>query len=84
MTAIFEVPIQTETLSVEELFAISGCSRKGDQIDWLTRNAWVFFQNRSGLPVVGRLYARMKLAGLNPNSLTAGNGGWQLDTSKVR
>ena len=84
MTAIFEVPIQTETLSVEELFEISGCSRKRDQIDWLTLNAWVFFQNRAGIPVVGRLYARMKLAGINPISLAAASGGWQLDTSKVR
>lgn len=84
MTAIFELPLQTETLSPEEIGEISGCSRKGDQVDWLTRNAWIFFQNRAGIPVVGRLYARMRLAGINPSALANATDGWQLDISKVR
>lgn len=84
MTAIFEVPIQTETLSPDELSEISGCLRKVDQVDWLSRNAWVFFQNRAGVPVVGRLYARMRLAGINPSALVTAADGWQLDVSKVR
>lgn len=84
MTAIFEVPIQSETLSQDEISEISGCSRKGDQVEWLTSNRWIFFKNRAGTPIVGRLYARMRLAGINPVALTSAAEGWQLDVSKVR
>jgi len=84
MTAIFQVPIQSETLSPDEVGEISGCARKSDQVDWLTSNRWVFFKNRAGTPVVGRLYARMRLAGINPSTLAGAADGWQLDVSKVR
>lgn len=84
MTAIFEVPIQSETLSQDEISEISGCSRKGDQVEWLTSNRWIFFKNRAGTPVVGRLYARMRLSGINPMALASAAEGWQLDVSKVR
>jgi hypothetical protein len=85
MSAIFEMPIQSETLTVDELSDISGCARKSDQVDWLKRNCWVFFQNRAGIPIVGRLYARMRLAGINPAALAnVPETGWQMDTSKVR
>jgi hypothetical protein len=86
VSAIFELPLQSETLSPEEIVDISGCARKADQVDWLKSNNWVFVQNRAGLPIVGRLYARMRLAGINPATLAANSGGssWQIDTSKVR
>ncbi len=86
MGAIFEIPLQSETLSQDELHDISGCARKTDQVDWFKRNGWVFHQNRAGLPVVGRLYARMKLAGINPAALAPSDSGsgWQLDLGKVR
>jgi len=85
MSAIFELTLQSETLSADEISEISGCSRKGDQIDWLSRNGWVFIQNRAGLPIIGRLYARLKLAGINPALLaTPEAGGWQPDFSKVQ
>jgi hypothetical protein len=66
MTAIFQLTLETETLTCEELQAITGCARKGDQIAWLETEGWNFFRNRGGDPVVGRLYARLKLAGLSP------------------
>lgn len=87
MGAIFEMQLQSETLGPDELQDISGCARKTDQVDWFKRNGWVFHQNKAGCPVVGRLYARMKLAGINPASLAmgdAGDGGWKLDLGKVR
>lgn len=85
MGTIFELSLQSETLSAEEISDISGCSRKGDQIDWLQRNGWVFLQNRAGAPIIGRLYARLKLAGINPLALVApAAAGWQPDFSKVR
>lgn len=85
MSAIFELPLQTETLSADEVSDISGCSRKGDQIDWLSQNGWIFIRNRAGEPKVGRLYARLKLAGINPAALTSPEtAGWQPDLSKVK
>lgn len=85
MSAMFELPLLSETLSAEEVMEISGCSRKGDQIDWLAQNGWVFIRNRAGEPKVGRLYARLKLAGINPAMLAAPEAaGWQPDFSKVR
>lgn len=85
MSAIFELSLQSETLSADEISDISGCSRKGDQIEWLKRNGWVFIQNRAGMPIIGRLYARLKLAGINPAQLAApAETGWQPDLSKVR
>ncbi|WP_431477796.1 DUF4224 domain-containing protein [Massilia eburnea] len=84
MSAMFELPLHSETLSAEELVEISGSSRKNDQIDWLKRNGWIFHQNKAGMPVIGRLYARMKLAGINPAAMAMNDRGWQLDTAKVR
>ncbi|WP_373922406.1 DUF4224 domain-containing protein [Duganella sp. Root198D2] len=81
---MFELPLHSETLSADELIDISGSTRKNDQIDWLKRNGWVFHQNRAGSPVIGRLYARMRLAGINPTAIAMNDRGWNLDTSKVR
>ncbi len=85
MSAIFEMTLPSETLSDEEVSEISGCSRKNDQVDWLNKNGWLFILNRAGAPKIGRLYARLLLAGINPSTLMApAAGGWSLDTSKVR
>lgn len=84
MTAFFEMPIQSETLTDEELATITGCSRKADQLKWFKDNRWVVTINRANHPIVGRLYARLRLAGISPSSLAPAAGGWELDTSKVR
>lgn len=83
MSAIFELAIASEMLTVDEIGAISGAARKGDQIDWLTKNRWVFHTTRAGEPVVGRLYARLKLSGINPSAMTS-PGGWVPDLSQVK
>jgi hypothetical protein len=85
MGAIFEMEMPSEALSADEIAEISGCSRKGDQIDWLKSNGWHFLQSRAGEPKVGRLYARLKLAGINPAHLaTPDASGTGPDFSKVR
>lgn len=83
VSAIFEFDIASETLTVDEVKAISGAAHKGDQITWLTKNGWVFHTTRSGNPVVGRLYARLKLSGINPIALST-SGGWVPDFSEIR
>lgn len=83
MGALFEISIQTEILSNGEVQEICGCTRRCDLIEWLITNGWIFFRNRSGDPIVGRMYARLKLAGINPGVLSVSNG-WIPDFSKVR
>ncbi|HYD60190.1 MAG TPA: DUF4224 domain-containing protein [Noviherbaspirillum sp.] len=83
MAAFFELALSSETLSTEEIAQISGCSRNSDQIEWLIRNGWMFYKNKGGAPVVGRLYTRLKLSGINPQTLSM-NGGWMPDFSQVR
>ncbi|WP_211172431.1 DUF4224 domain-containing protein [Massilia forsythiae] len=85
MGAIFEMEMSSEALNADEVAELSGCSRKADQIEWLTQNGWLFIRNRAGAPVIGRLYARLKLAGINPAQLAAPEvSSWQPDFSKVR
>lgn len=85
MTAIFELQLQSETLTDDEISDISGCIRRGDQITWLKSNGWLFILNRAGAPKIGRLYARLKLAGINPAALVAPEAtGWKMDVTNVR
>ncbi|KAB8065709.1 DUF4224 domain-containing protein [Janthinobacterium violaceinigrum] len=83
MNNLFDNPIQSETLTAEELETISGCCRKVDQIKWLQQNGWTFIRNRAGAPIIGRLYARLRLSGINPASLVS-TPAWAPDLSKVR
>jgi hypothetical protein len=83
MNSILESPLTSEILSQEEVQDISGCCRKGDQIKWFNAKGWTFITNRAGEPVVGRLYARLKLTGINPAMLSA-PAAWTPDFSKVR
>jgi hypothetical protein len=55
--------MDSETLSEEELAEISGHSTRGRQRNWLDERNWHYTLSRGGRPVVGRLYARMKLNG---------------------
>lgn len=85
MTAIFELQLQSETLTDDEISDISGCIRRSDQISWLKSNGWLFILNRAGAPKIGRLYARLKLSGINPAALVAPEAtGWKMDVTNVR
>ncbi len=83
MTAIFEFPLPSETMDPDELTRITGCGRKGDQIEWLICNGWQFHKNKAGEPIVGRMYARLRLAGITPAAI-ATTGGWVPDFRNVR
>lgn len=83
MTAIFEMPMTSETLTPEEVASITGCARRADQIAWLQGEGWIFVRNRAGEPIVGRLYARLRLSGVSISSLT-GSTSWTPDFSKMR
>jgi hypothetical protein len=46
-------------------------------------NGWTFHKNKSGEPIVGRLYARLKLSGITPAVLVSGNT-WSPDFSGIQ
>ena len=78
--------IQQETLSEDELYAITGWKLPSKQREWLTLNKWKHSLNRANHPVVGRIYARMMLAGIDPASAAKNappRDEWLIDLSKV-
>lgn len=64
-------PIQSETLAPDELADITGSRTARGQLEWLDANGWQHHKNRAGAPIVGRWYARMKLAGITPQAANA-------------
>ena len=82
MTAIFELVINSEILSPEELIAITGSTLKAHQVQWLEKNAWVFFKNRGGDPIVGTFYTRLQLSGINPKSFATSEA-WTPDFTRA-
>ena len=70
MTAIFELPIPSETLAADELADVTGARTGDGQRSWLDANLWKYHTNREGRPIVGRMYARLKLAGIDASALT--------------
>jgi hypothetical protein len=79
----FNIEVDSETLEPEELHRITGRPRAREQIVWLIENKWVYTLSHGQEPIVGRLYARFKLAGveLSASTVTALPGP---DLSKVR
>ncbi|TDR46301.1 uncharacterized protein DUF4224 [Pseudomonas brenneri] len=75
--------MQSETLAEEELAAITGYMIPSRQIEWLNKNGWKYVLTRSRRPVVGRVYARMKLAGVKPSAENVAAEAWSLNLSNV-
>ena len=75
--------IQTETLDEEELATITGYQMHSKQIQWLNNNGWQHVLTGARRPIVGRVYARLRLAGLKPSATNAVAESWTLDLSKV-
>ncbi|ATR82971.1 hypothetical protein CS390_10625 [Pseudomonas sp. HLS-6] len=75
--------VQAETLSEEEVAAITGYQKPSKQITWLTNNGWQYALNRARRPIIGRVYARLKLAGVKPSATNAVADTWTLDLSRV-
>ena len=62
--------METEILSEKELADLTGYKQRSFQRQWLKKRDWVFVESRGGRPLVGRMFARMKL-GIAPPSLSA-------------
>ena len=76
--------IQSETLAEEELATITGYQTPSRQIQWLSNNRWQYVLTGARRPVVGRVYARLKLAGVKPSAANAVAETWTLDLASVR
>lgn len=74
---------QSETLADEELATITGYLIPSKQIQWLTINRWEFVLTGARRPIVGRVYARMKLAGVKPSAVNTVADTWSLDLANV-
>jgi len=74
---------QSETLADEELATITGYQIPSKQIQWLTENHWEFVLTGARRPIVGRVYARLKLAGVKPSAVNAVTEIWSLDLANV-
>lgn len=77
------MPELSEFLDGEELATMIGRKSKTAQRAWLDSRGWRYEINAAGRPVVGRVYARLKLAGVKPNAANAASEAWALDLSKV-
>jgi len=77
-----ELPTESETLTTDEVIQIMGCQRRTDQVEWLTCNGWAFHKNKIGDPIVGRLFARLKMAGIRLDAVAPSAA--MPDFSKVR
>ncbi|MDG9930340.1 MULTISPECIES: DUF4224 domain-containing protein [unclassified Pseudomonas] len=73
----------SEFLGDDELAAMIGAKTPRKQIAWLTDKGWKFEVNAAKRPVVGRLYARLRLAGVEPTPSVAVETPWTLGLSKV-
>lgn len=58
--------MEKEILSDEELAELTGYKARAYQRRWLIDRQWVFVESRGKRPLVGRMYARMKLGMLSP------------------
>lgn len=58
--------IDTEFLTPEELIEVTGYKHPASQREWLDTNGWKYVLTGAHRPVVGRWFARMRLAGVQP------------------
>ena len=64
MTDLTLQEVATEILADADIEIITGLVYPAAQIKWLKKHGWNFEINRKNKPVVGKYYARMRLAGV--------------------
>lgn len=74
---------KSEILADDEIAAITGYLLPSRQIEWLNQNGWQHVLTAARRPVVGRVYARLKLAGIKPSPSNAVAETWTLDLARV-
>lgn len=69
MTAIFELPLPSETLNPDDASRSQAPRHATASAPGSTPTAGSPHANRAGRPIVGRMYARLKLAGIDAATL---------------
>lgn len=79
--------MESEILSDDELAEITGYKIRAYQRRWLKASNWVFIESRGGRPLVGRMFARMKLGMVSPTLVdpnpAPAKPAWTPDFSRV-
>ena len=79
--------MEAEILSDEELADITGYKARAYQRRWLDDRQWLYVESRGKRPLVGRMYARMKLGMIMPTTMApnppTAAPGWTPDFSRV-
>lgn len=84
MSTLLALPPRDELhLSDAELEAITGASQPRLQLEWLELNRWAHAKTRAGRPVVGRLYANLKLSGVEVATIVRSEG-FELNLSAIQ
>jgi hypothetical protein len=75
--------IGSEILAADELASITGYKTPSKQIAWLASHGWHYTLSGAQRPIVGRVYTRLKLAGLRPTVVNATTETWSFDLTRV-
>jgi hypothetical protein len=70
-------------LNADELAALTGTPQTALQLEWLRANGWAHTLTRAGKPVVGRLYANLKLSGVEVATIVQPSA-WQPNFSAIQ
>lgn len=71
LARIIRMPMDGEVLNPSELAVITGRQDAPSQAKWLVSHLWVFHHNDEGRLIVGRLYSRLKLCGIDLPGMAA-------------
>lgn len=71
LARVIRMPMDGEVLNPVELAVITGRQDASSQAKWLVSHGWVFHHNDEGRLIVGRLYSRLKLCGIDLPGMAA-------------
>lgn len=71
LARVLRMPMDGEFLNAIELAVITGRKDAPEQAKWLVSRGWVFHHNDEGSLIVGRLYSRLKLCGIDLPGMAA-------------
>lgn len=71
LARVIRMPMDGEVLHPDELTVITGRKDAPEQAKWLTARNWAFLSNDQGRVIVGRLYARLRLCGIDLPGMAA-------------
>lgn len=71
LARIIRMPMDGEVLNPVELTIITGRKDEPGQAKWLVARNWAFHSNDEGRLIVGRLYARLRLCGIDLPGMAA-------------